>query len=261
MSFAALIAGADQREHGFALTVPEEWLQGRTAYGGLSAALSLIAAMRIGGEGLPPLRSASVSFVGPASGLAEVSARVLRRGKNATWIGAEVTCGGACTLTATFVFMGPVDSSVHLNHQTAPTGLIAAEVGRSFEPHPHMPVFVRSNFDVRFAVPKAEDKRAEICWWVRLKDRAVLEPMVEVMLVADALPPGILPLLTPATPVSSMTWITNLLTPAPSTRDGWWLLRSSADYSERGCSSQHMGLWNADGEPVVSGMQSVAVFG
>jgi acyl-CoA thioesterase len=261
MSFAALISGAEQRETGFALSVPDTWLQGRTAYGGFSAALALAAAKRIGGEGLPPLRSASVNFVGPASGLAEVSARVLRKGKNATWIGAEIACGGACTLTATFVFMGPVESSVHLNQQAAPADLMAPEGSRSFEPHPHMPVFLRSNFEVRFALPKAEGKSAEICWWVRLKDREILDQMVEVMLVADALPPGILPLLTRATPVSSMTWIANLLTPAPMTRDSWWLLRSSADYSERGCSSQHMGLWNTDGEPIISGMQSVAVFG
>ncbi|MEJ6009310.1 thioesterase family protein [Novosphingobium aquae] len=261
MTFADLLACAEESEDDFNVTVPEGWLQGRTAYGGFSAALALAAAMRMGGEGLPPLRSASVSFVGPASGEAEVRARVLRKGKNATWISAEITCGGACTLNATFVFMGPVNSAVHLNRQVPPAGLLVPEEGREFEPHPHMPVFLRCNFEVRFALPKAEGKSAEICWWVRLKDRAALDPMVEVLLVADALPPGILPLLTPATPVSSMTWIANLLTPAPITRDGWWLLRSSADYSERGCSSQHMGLWNADGEPVVSGMQSVAVFG
>ncbi len=261
MTFAELLASAVPSGTGLSVTVPEGWSQGRTAYGGFSAALALVAAMRIGGEGLPPLRSASVNFVGPASGLAEVSARVLRKGKNATWIGAEITCGGACTLTATFVFMGPVESSVHLNRQSAPADLIVPEDSRSFEPHPHMPMFLRSNFEVRFALPKCEGKSSEICWWVRLKDRTVLNPMVEVMLTADALPPGILPLLSPATPVSSMTWIVNLLTPAPATRDGWWLLRSSADYSERGCSSQHMGLWNADGDPVISGMQSVAVFG
>lgn len=261
MTFAELLASAAASDIGLSAAVPEGWLQGRTAYGGFSAALALVAAMRIGGDGLPPLRSASVNFVGPASGAAEISARVLRKGKNATWIGAEVACGGSCTLTATFVFMGPVESSVHLNRQTAPPGLIAPEDSRSFEPHPHMPVFLRSNFEVRFAVPKVEGKSPDICWWVRLKDRTALDPMVEVLLVADALPPGILPLLTPATPVSSMTWIANLLTPTPITRDGWWLLRSSADYSERGCSSQHMGLWNTNGEPVVSGMQSVAVFG
>ena len=85
--------------------------------------------------------------------------------------------------------------------------------------------------------------------------------MTEILLIADSLPPGVLPLMHPGVPVSSMTWLCNLLTPTPSTRDGWWLLRSSGDYSEQGCSSQRMAIWNADGEPIASGMQSVALFG
>ena len=84
--------------------------------------------------------------------------------------------------------------------------------------------------------------------------------MVELMAIADALPPGVMPLLR-AGPVSSMTWLVNLLTPAPTTRDGWWLVRSAGNYAENGCSSQDMGVWNADGEPVARGMQSSALFG
>jgi hypothetical protein len=70
-----------------------------------------------------------------------------------------------------------------------------------------------------------------------------------------------MPFLPRATPVSSMHWQVNMLTPAPATRDGWWLLRSVGDYAEKGCSSQRMAAWNADGEPVMAGMQSVALFG
>ena len=61
--------------------------------------------------------------------------------------------------------------------------------------------------------------------------------------------------------ISSMTWLVNLLTPAPVTRDGWWLLRSRGSYAENGCSSQDMAVWSADGVPIASGMQSIAVFG
>jgi hypothetical protein len=57
-----------------------------------------------------------------------------------------------------------------------------------------------------------------------------------------------------------MQWQVNLLTPAPTT-DTWWLLRSSGDYAEAGCSSQEMGIWNTRGKPVLAGMQSVALFG
>jgi len=57
-----------------------------------------------------------------------------------------------------------------------------------------------------------------------------------------------------------MTWLCNLLTAAPATTDGWWLLRTSSDYARAGSSSQEMGMWNADGEPVAQQMQSVALF-
>ena len=62
-------------------------------------------------------------------------------------------------------------------------------------------------------------------------------------------------------PMSSLTWILNVLGPAPVTQDGWWLLRSDADYARAGSSSQVMGVWNSAGEKVAEQMQSVAVFG
>jgi acyl-CoA thioesterase len=261
MSFAELIARAEPRGHGLALTAPDSWMQGRTVYGGFSAALALAAAVKVGGEGLPPLRSAVVSFVGPAYGALEARARVLRRGKNATWIDAELTREGEVTATATFVFMGPVESALHLNDCPPPAGFNPPEAGTTFEPHPFMPVFLRENFDVRFAVPKSDAKLPDLCWWARLKDRGGIDPMGEVLLIGDALPPGVLPLLGARAPVSSMTWQINLLTSSPVTRDGWFLLRSRGDYAEAGCSSQTMTIWNADGAPVASGMQSIAVFG
>ncbi len=217
--------------------------------------------MQAGGAGLPPLRSAAVSFVGPLYGQVEVQARVLRRGKNATWISGEVWREGECGLQAGFVFMGPVAGSLRLNDRPVPAGLIPVEQARSRTSHPLMPVFLRNYFEFRFALPKSEAALPEVCAWVRLKDRAGLDAMSELLLIADALPPGVMPLVQPGSPVSSMTWQINLLTAAPATQDGWWLLRSRGDYAENGCSSQIMDVWNADGEPVASGMQSIAVFG
>ena len=85
--------------------------------------------------------------------------------------------------------------------------------------------------------------------------------MVELMCVADCLPPAALKLIGAIAPVSSMTWLLNVLGPQPLTRDGWWLLRATTDYAREGSSSQQMAIWNADGMPVGEQMQSVAVFG
>ena len=245
-------------------TVTEDWHQGRTAYGGFSTALALAAAMEVGameaGGDLPPLRSAQVSMIAPVFGAVEVRGRQVRRGRNATWMAAEILRDGAVAFTASFVFMGPVDSALHINDRPVPAGLIPLDEAKGFV-NERGPAFLRHNFDVRFALPRSEAKQPEMCWWVRARDRAALDPMVELVLCADALPPGVMSLLTPATPVSTMQWQVNLLTPAPATRDGWWLLRSVGDYAEVGCSSQRMAIWNEAGAPMLAGMQSVALFG
>lgn len=259
MSFASLLAAAEPRAGGFAVRIPEDWHQGRTAYGGFSSALALAAAMRTGSE-LPPLRSAQVSMIAPVFGEVEVRARLLRRGRNATWMSAEILREGEVAFTASFAFMGPVESALHVNDRPAPEDLIPVAEARAFV-NERGPAFLRHHFDVRFALPRSGEKRPEMCWWARARERDGLDPMVELLLCADALPPGVMSLLAPATPVSTMQWQVNLLTPAPATREGWWLLRSTGDYAERGCSSQRMAIWNADGAPMLAGMQSVALFG
>jgi acyl-CoA thioesterase len=120
--------------------------------------------------------------------------------------------------------------------------------------------FFTSNFEYRHAVPINERRTPAFLRWVRLEQRNALDPMVELMAVADALPPAAMPLQETPGPVSSLTWMVNLLTNEPTTRDGWWLLSSRSSYAREGCSSQTMMIWNADGESVASGMQSVALF-
>lgn len=258
MSLPQVLAAARPIDGGFAAQVPDNWMQGRTAYGGFSAALALVAAQQLE-AGLPALRSATVNFVGPLAGEVEVRARLLRQGRNATWISVEVTAEGKVGLTATFVFMGAVEAStLHLHEVPLPADVIPLDqatplpdrAGPSFAP----------NLDRRFAMPRSEAKLPEICWWERIKDAQGLDPMVALILLADALPPGVMPLTGPA-PISSMTWLINLLTPLPETDNGWFLLRAVGNYAEKGCSSQDMAIWNTRGEAVAVGMQSIAIFG
>ncbi|MDG2002143.1 MAG: thioesterase family protein [Novosphingobium sp.] len=259
MSFSGVLASAQPIEHGFRITVPPEWHQGRTAYGGFSSALALSAAMRVT-DGLPSLRSAQVSMIAPVVGEVEVRAHLLRSGKNASWVSAEITGDKGICFTATFVFMGPVESALHVNDQPLPDDLIAPDDAVPLSKERGV-VFLRHQFDVRFALPRSALKQPEICWWVRLCQREELDPMVELLLCADSLPAGVMPLLPPTVPISTMQWQANVLCPQPATRDGWWLLRTLGDYAENGCSSQRMGMWNARGEAMLTGIQSVALFG
>ena len=259
MSFAQTLAAARAIDGGFAAAIPDSWMQGRTSYGGFSAALALTAAQQLAGD-LPPLRSAQISFVGPLAGEVAVRAKFLRRGRNASWVSAEVTSDAGVGLTATFVFMGPVESStLHLHNVPAPAELIAPDDALPL-PEGRGPGF-GVHFDRRFAVPRTAAKLPELNWWIRLKDAGGLDPMTALLLIADALPPGVMPLMEARSPVSSMTWLINLLTPLPQTRDGWFLLRAAGNYAQQGCSSQDMAIWNAGGQAVAVGMQSIAIFG
>lgn len=261
MSFARIIAAARPLDGaaGFAATIPEEWQQGRTAYGGLSAALALEAAKRLDGD-LPLLRSAQIAFVGPVSGEVRVVPRLLRQGRNASWIAVEIAGDGGVGLVATFNFMRALPSTATVAGPPPPAELIRPEEAAIAESGLR-PAFLRHNFETRFALPKMEGKAAEICLWVRLLERDGLAAESEILLMGDALPPAVLPVMEQRGPVSSLTWQVNLLgSDRSAPEDGWWLLRSVSDQAEAGNSSQSMLLWSSDGTARAAGTQSVAVF-
>ncbi|MGN6619448.1 MAG: thioesterase family protein [Sphingomonas sp.] len=251
-----ILAAARPTDGGFTATIPPDWMQGRTTYGGLSSALALHAAQLLEAD-LPPLRSAQISFIGPLAGAVTVTATRLRRGRTAAFIQSDITSEAGLGYRATFVFMAGQPSRIALDqaagHDRAPPAPDAKLYTGPDE-------FFTGNFN--FLDLKDPDLGpAELLRWARLRDANGIDPMVQLMAVADALPPAAFKLLgNVQAPVSSLTWIVNLLTPEPVTRDGWWLLRARADQALDGCSSQAMAIWNADGQRVAEGMQSVAIF-
>ncbi len=262
MSLPDILATAVRGAGTLSAPIPTPWLQGRTCYGGLSAALALEAARGLAPD-LPPLRSAQISFVGPLSGDAQVSASLLRRGRNAAFVEARVGGEAGIGMTATFVFMAPMESQLDFTAHPMPP--VPAPEEASGGKH-LFDNFFFNNFNWRHGLPKPDAPTADANRWVQLKERTGpdgtgLDPMTEVIAVADALPPAaMLAMKGGFGPVSSMTWLVNILTPTPATRDGWWFLRSESNYARAGCSSQTMSVWNADGVPIATGMQSVAMF-
>jgi acyl-CoA thioesterase len=257
MSLPDILTAAARGSGTLNATVPPTWLQGRTAYGGLSAALALETARGLVPDA-PPLRSAQISFVGPLSGEVSVTAAILRQGRNATFVEARVCGESGVGMTATFVFMAPMDSKVDLAQHPMPSVPSPEEAGGG---KPTIDNFFFNNFNWRYGLPRPAEPVADINRWVQLKERDNLHPMTELLAIADATPPAAMALMTGGIgPISSMTWLINILSPHPTTRDGWWFLRAESNYARAGCSSQMMSVWNANGEPVAVGMQSVALF-
>ncbi len=259
MTYSTLIDSASFADERLSLTIPDDWMQGRTTYGGLSAALCLETALRTFMD-LPPLRSATVAFIGPAGGPVEGRARLLRRGKSVTYVEAEVATEKGLATRCVFAFGGARDSALDRTFTPAPT-LPAPEECDLLMPEGVGPVF-RRHFDSRLAKgarPVSGANEHDIFVWVRHNDRSA-ETLPALLALADMPPPAVLPMFTAPAPISTMTWMVNVLTDRPATRDGWWLLQSRADNASQGYSSQDMLVWSRDGELVIAGRQNVAIF-
>lgn len=87
-----------------------------------------------------------------------------------------------------------------------------------------------------------------------------LAPADEVLLVADAVPPGVTTLQQGPSNMSSINWNFSMFTDHLETEDGWWYVSSETRHATDGFACVHGTVWNSRGEPVGSGMQSVAVF-
>jgi hypothetical protein len=161
--------------------------------------------------------------------------------------------------TASFVFMRRIESVLAIDRYALPDGLIPLADAPPV-PMDHAPAFLRHHFEVRFARAEAPQGVADLCWWVRPRERTGLDPEVECLLCGDVLPAAVWPLLSFRVPLSSMQWHVNVLSTSFS-EHGWWLVRSTSEHAADGGTSEHILQWNADGTPAIAGMQSVAVFG
>jgi acyl-CoA thioesterase len=254
-SIPSLLADLAWSSDRAAALIPDDWLQGRTAYGGLSAALALGAVLQRWDD-LPPLRSAQIAFVGPLAGPIEIVPVLLRRGRTAAFVQADILAEGKLGLRATLVFMHAQDSHVALPPPVL-AGAALPPLGEPLAPPPALR-FVQQ-FELR-ATGEERAGAARLSRWARLRNRDGLAPMVEMLAIGDVLPPAAMMLFEKHGPISSMTWQLNGLVDRPATEDGWWLVRADAEHALHGASSQAMGTWSRSGTQVVAATQSIAIF-
>ncbi|WP_372519989.1 acyl-CoA thioesterase [Qipengyuania mesophila] len=237
----------------------DAWMQGRTLYGGASALIAYTTAVRAFPD-LPPLRAAQVAFVAPAGPEAELRREIVRQGRNVAQVRSEIWCEGACTLTAFWLF--GTEREANAEHEAAP---VSDWLGGPEQAEPAMhgkgPAFIQSNFELRRAQELQGPGEPVVRRWARLAEREGLDPVSELILLGDVLPPGAMRAMKRQGPISSINWSFNLLEPEPQTRDGWWLSENASQHAAHGYSSERLRLWNAAGKQVLDGMQCVAVFG
>ena len=259
MSISDLIEPVSGRDGPATLANAADSMQGRTLYGGASALLAYTHVQKKFAD-LPPLRSAQIAFVAPIGEEIELSATIVRQGRNVTQVRSDIHCDSGVALTAFWLFGSARESNAIRETQPladwpgAPESNAVAMQGKG----PH---FLQENFDVRFGQPEGADHGAVIRRWARLKEHDQLDPVSRLILMGDVMPPGAMRIMQRKGPISSINWTFNLLQPEPHSPDGWFLSENASHHAGSGYSSEHLRMWDVDGRQVLDGLQCVAIFG
>lgn len=238
----------------------EDWAQGRAGFGGAVAAMGLAAWHRRGG-GQRPLRSVMVDFVRPtAPGPVRLVVQLLGEGRSTRHASVRVEQDGACTATLTIV---EGEGRASPLRQPAPAAAPLAEDAVEFSYVEGMsPAFTR-HFTYRMApeaMPFANAARAGMDGVVRNNDGQPVD-LPALLCLADAFPAPVLAMVGWPTPISTATWLFNIVDALPADGGpGWWRYRSGAVAVGDGYADVDGWLWAPDGRLIATSRQLVAEF-
>lgn len=264
--FSQVLASIERSAGNAVVTVPPDWLQGRTVFGGMQMALAT-RAMR---TALPlqaaafPLRSAQMTFVGPLLGGQPIrmSAEAVRTGKTTAHARCDLRHDdGKLASTVIAIFGGPRESNFVREMQRPDPGRAPGQSDGM--PFPAAPAFLQ-HFDVRIALgdrPYTGYREPRSLIYARLRDRDCGSEDA-VLALADVIPTPVLSMMTVPAPASSVNWMIELLRdPAYLDPHDFVLIDTEVRAGTAGYLSQTSVLYGADGHAYSVSHQTVAVFG
>lgn len=260
MRFEELIQLQQPEGEGWTATVTDDWLQGRSAFGGLQATFAVKAMRALVAD--QPLRVLQVTFLAPvAPGKVRVQARLLRAGKNATHVEARLYDGAQTLCVVVGIFGATRESVVRIRPEQPP--LNSAQKPLLLPNVPGLtPVFLQ-HFDMRWlsgSLPFSGGTRAAAIIDVGFKEAGAATEL-HLTSLADSIPPLAITLLKKPAAASSMTWMLEFLCDRYDhlPLQGWRFdaeVVSAAD----GYTSQTAMIWAPDGSPAMLSRQNMVVF-
>ena len=242
--------------------LPDNWKQGRTAFGGLTTAL-LAAAIANEHDDLPPIRTAQVNFIGPAVDQLCVGHKLLRRGKNNVTFSATLDSDMGAGTHGFFTYGVTRPQKQELDYPLKEISLRPDEA-EPFHPNTEGAPSFFTNLDRRWVSgPRFLEgsDNPDMLMWARLNDpKSWDQGLVPLLVLADTPPAAFGYITMPVRALSSMNWNINFLTDKIETEDGWWLMRSATRFVKDGYSSQLTQVWNTQGQRVLEAIQLQALF-
>lgn len=262
MNFSTLLESCSFSEEEGSVLIPQDWMQGRSAFGGLQAAL-LLRAIRARVPGAPPLRNFQVNFVAPVPQDQPLmcAVQVLRQGRNVLQVQARLLYEGNILCLATGIFGASRQSLINLaplmrRIEGATTGVgktLAAETTAPFLQHFSL-LWLQG--DPPFSGAEQTESVVEL---------AHRDPMstteAHIVALADVVPLAGLSLLQRPAARSSLSWMLELLTDSLDglPREGW-RMDTALVAAASGYTHQSGILWGPGNQPVALSRQTGAIF-
>lgn len=246
----------------------DDWLQGRTTFGGALSALAVQAMRDVCGTDVP-LRALQTNFVGPVGvGSCHIDVTLLRQGKNIRQVQARVTQADAHGVAQ----VGGVLLGVFgLGRASALPTLMPTRPPVATRPHeapalPYIPGLTpqfTQHLDFRLAeggLPFTGTDTWHSRTHVRLKDHTEVDAELLSVLLADAGPTPALAQLKGLASASSVSWALELRPVPLPAADGFWRMDKQAVVVAEGYVNETTQLWTPEGQLAALGYQVVAVY-
>ena len=262
MNFDQLLAQT-ANDSSTALTFPTSWCQGRTAFGGVSAAMLLAAAQQKVSHEFR-LLSMSTNFIGPllSETAFNIEIEVLRQGKNSCQILARAIQHDQTCVMAQICFAKHRSSDLSVDNQEIcqlkpvnPSFVIPYHSGLSPEFFQHIDLSPQQG-----AMPFTGADTSHLGGWMKFKIAPNKFSVPHVLALTDAWPPTMLQMFKQAAPASSMSWYIEFLTEPQLDCTQWLGFEAITHHSSDGYAIEDAKIWSESGELLALSRQTVAIF-
>jgi acyl-CoA thioesterase len=253
--------------------VAEDWLQGRTTFGGLLGIQAVIATRELLGRSWPAeweLRALQANFVGPIGpGKVTMEVHPLREGRNVKQI--QVTARQDGQIGAVFICVFGVARETALPElmpNRPPIEKLPEDLNNIIYFRGISPTFTQ-HVELRWAggaVAYTGGSTWHSNLYMRLRPvehPATIRYMNELLtiMLADAAPTPAVGRISGYCPASSVSWTLELRVPSqPVNPEAWWRLDKDTAAAAQGYVNERATLWTPDGEVAAFGYQVVGVY-
>jgi len=251
------------------VVIPDNWAQGRTVYGGLTAALIYHRMQQRVALDKPdesrPIRYINLSFIAPLMVKQSMSVEVelLRTGRSASQLIAFVKQDGRTCVIAQACFGVDRESKINITGQYKLDMQLPKKANFIPQIPKVVPRFLR-HVEINLQqgrLPFMQGKKDYLHGWMRFKKQPTQFNDAHLIALIDAWPSTVLQQLKLPAPASTMNWNLEFPQTAPQIEPNQWLAyQATTAHASDGYVYGDAHIWNEAGDLLALSRQTVGVF-